>query len=93
MNIFNSLRVYAGSWAVSGSRSFTEEEIGAVAKAQVVDSQYGYSVCFFMRGGGQTYIPLSNTSSLAVGATVDLTKARLLTLSREGDDDIMRVEA
>lgn len=92
MNIFNALRVYAGKWQVKNSRSFTQEEIDSISKAQVVDSQYGYSVCFFMKGGGQTYIPLSTNSDKATGAVVDLTTAKLLTLSKEGEDDIYRVE-
>lgn len=93
MNIFNSLRVYAGKWAVSNSRDFTADEIDAVANASVVDSQYGMSVCFMMKSGGQTFIPLSTNSSLALGDDVDLTKAKLLTLHRDGDADIYRVEA
>lgn len=93
MNIFSSLRVYAEKWAVTNSRNFTEEEINAVSKAEVVDSQFGNSVCFFMKAGGQTFIPLSNSSQLSVGQAVDLKIARLLTLSREGDSDIYRVEA
>ena len=93
MNVFSSLRVYAGKWAVKATRVFSQEEIDAVDTASVVDSQYGMSVCFFMKGGGQTFIPLSNTSSLNVGDTVDLAKAKLLTLGREGEADILRVEA
>jgi len=92
MNIFSSLRVYAGKWGVSASRNFTADEIGAVQSAHVVDSQYGNSVCFLMKSGGQTFIPLSTNSTLGIGDDVDLSKAKLLTLSREGDADIYRVE-
>ena len=93
MNIFQNLRVYAGKWAVKASRSFSQDEIDAVDHASVVDSQYGMSVCFFMKGGGQTFIHLSTNSSLALGDDVDLSKASLLTLERAGDADIYRVEA
>lgn len=93
MNIFSALRVYAGKWAVKATRSFSQEEIDAVDHASVVDSQYGNSVCFFMKSGGQTFIPLSTNSSLALGDDVDLSNAKLLTLGREGDADIYRVEA
>ena len=93
MNIFSSLRVYAGKWAVSNSRSFEQDEIDAVDHATVVDSQYGSSVCFFMKSGGQTFIPLSTNSTLGLGDDVDLSKAKLLTLHRDGDADIYRVEA
>lgn len=93
MNIFSSLRVYAGKWAVKNARKFSEEEINAVDHASVVDSQYGNSVCFVMKSGGQTFIPLSTNSSLGLGDEVDLSKAQLLTLHRDGDNDIYRIEA
>lgn len=92
MNIFSSLRQYAGKWSQTGSRAFSADEISAVAKAEVVDSQYGNSVCFHMKGGGMTFIPLSSNSTLGVGESVDLAKAKLVTLSKEGEADITRVE-
>ena len=46
-----------------------------------------------MVGGGQTFIPLSQNSGKAVGDTIDLSKAKLLTLAKDGEDDIYRVEA
>ena len=91
MNIFSALRVYAGKWNLKESRSFTSDEIAAVQSATVVDSQYGQSVCFLMVSGGQTYIPLDQNSSKATGDTVDLSKASLLTLSKQGEADIYRV--
>lgn len=92
MNIFSSLQVYAGKWNLKSARKFDVEEINAVSSAEVVASQYGNSVCFFLKSGGQTYIPLSNDSTLSVGDPVDLTKAELLTLSKDGESDINRVK-
>jgi hypothetical protein len=91
MNIFSILPKYATKWCVKDTRSFTVEEIAAISNAVIVDSQYGMSVCFFMKGGGQTYIPLDQNSSKTVGETVDLTTAKLLTLGKEGESDIYRV--
>lgn len=91
MIIFSTLRVYAGKWSVKSSRNFNEEEIAAVKSATVVPSQYGNSVCFMMVGGGQTYIPLANDATVGVGESIDLTKAKLLTLGKEGESDIHRV--
>lgn len=93
MYIFSSLRLYAGKWSVKDSRSFTADEIAAVDQATVVDSQYGMSVCFFMKSGGQTYIPLDMNSSKSVGDNIDLSTAKLLTLERQGEADIYRVSA
>lgn len=86
--IINSLET---SWIVTNSRLFTSEEIAAVDRAEIVPSQYGNSVCFFMKGGGQTYIPLSEQSKLIVGDELDLKTAIIITLSRKGNDDIYRI--
>ena len=91
MNIFNNLRVYAGKWSVKGTRSFTAEEIEQVFQAVVVPAQYGNSVQFTMVGGGLTYIPLDQNSTLGSGEIVDLTKAKLVTLCKSGENDIYRV--
>lgn len=91
MNIFSTLKNYAEKWSVKSSRAFTQEEIQAVESATVVPSQYGNSVCFMMVGGGQTYIPLANDATVGVGESIDLTKAKLLTLKKGGESDINRV--
>lgn len=91
MNIFSALRVYAGKWSVKETKKFSQEEIALVDRAEVVDSQYGQSVCFFMKAGGMTYIPLDQNSSKATGDTVDLSQASLVTLSKQGEADIYRV--
>lgn len=93
MNIFDSLQNYGGKWNVVASRAFAPEEQAAVKSASVVVSDYGKSVCFLMVAGGNTYIPLSNTSNLEVGDPVDIKSAKLLTLHRDGNKDINRVEA
>ena len=92
MNIFSNLRVYAGKWSVKSSRSFTEEEQNAITSASVVPSQYGNSVCFLMASGGQTFIPLSTDSTLSVGDSVDVSQAKLLTLEKQGEADIYRID-
>ena len=91
MNIFSALKVYVGKWQVSNKRTFSDEEVNAVAKATVVDSQYGQSVCFMIKAGGQTYIPLDANSNKATDDTVDLNNAKLITLGKEGEADIYRV--
>lgn len=93
MNIFSGLQVYGGSWNVVAdkTRGFNEEEIALIERAEVVPSEYGNSVCFFMKAGGQSYIPLSRDSQLTVGDSVDITKAKLLTLHRDGSEDITRI--
>lgn len=89
-NILSSLKVYAGKWNLTDSRDFSQEEIDSIKEAVVVPSQYGNSVCFMLKAGGQAFLPLSNDSNIGVGESVDLTKAKVLTLSKDGKD-IQRV--
>lgn len=91
-NIFASLRTYAGKWAEKSRRAFSAEEVNAVSDAVVVNSNYGLSVCFMMKSGGQTFIPLSTNSTKGVGEVVDLNEASLVTLEKQGEADIVRVE-
>lgn len=93
-NVFGgSLQVYGENWQKVNERAFNAEEIAAVRSNSVVNSQYGKSVCFFLKGGGQSYIPVSKQGAdPALGSSIDLTTAKLVTLHREGDGDILRVE-
>ena len=91
MNIFSSLKIYAGKWEVKSTREFTEEEIKAVVQAVVVPTQYGNSVQFTLVGSRLAYIPLDQNSTLGPGELVDLTKAKLVTLCKSGENDIYRV--
>ena len=91
MNIFDLTPRYAEKWQVTNERAFSKEEIDSVESAKVVDSQYGLSVCFLMRSGGMTYIPLDQNSDKVTGDSVKLEEASLLTLSKRGEADIYRV--
>lgn len=91
MNIFASLKVYAGKWSEKETREFSAEEIEAIAMAVVVPSQYGNSVQFIRKEGGMSFIPLDQNSNVGIGEMIDLTKARLVTLEKEGEADIYRV--
>lgn len=92
-NVFGGLQVYGESWQKVSERAFNADEIAAVRSNSVVNSQYGKSVCFFMKGGGQTYIPLSKQGAdVALGSSIDMAAAKLVTLYRQGDGNILRVE-
>ena len=103
LNIFASLKVYAGKWApkqgmvdenghpVPNPRNLSAEEIATISSAIIVPSQYGNSVQFSRVDGGMSFIPLDKESTLGIGDTVDVTKAKLLTLCKQGEEDIVRV--
>ena len=88
---YKDILVENNGWSESGRRHFTQDEIDAVERTIVVASQYGNSVCFYFKSGGETSIPLSQFSTLTIGDSLDLKTAIIITLSRDGDDDIYRV--
>lgn len=92
MNIFNQLQSYAGKYTLKSKRSFSDEEKSAVSRAETVTSEFGISVCFFMRNGSQKYIPMSTTTSIEAGETLDINKISILVLTKENGSDILRVE-
>lgn len=91
MNLFSSLRVYGGKWAVKAVRKFTNEELALVMKARVVGSQYGNSACFFMRNGSTMYVPMSSDAKSDVGDIIKLEEAEIVTLEKAGEADIQRI--
>lgn len=91
MSIFSNLHAYGGKWSVKSSRKFSEEELSMVTKAQVVESQYGASCCFFMANGSTMYIPMSSDAKSGVGDIIDLETAEIVTLEKQGELDIQRI--
>ena len=83
--------LYAGKYLVKSIRNFSDEEIAAVESSIIEGSQNGNSVCFHMVDGGQCYIPCYKQCTKGVGESIDLTKAKIVTLGKFGDDDILRV--
>ena len=91
MNLFSGLRVYGGKWAEKASRKFTQDELALVIKAQVVESQYGNSCCFFMANGTNMYVPMSTDAKSGVGDIINLNEAEIVTLEKAGERDIQRI--
>lgn len=91
MNLFSNLRVYGGKWVQTSSRKFSAEEKALVTKAQVVESQYGNSCCFFMANGTTMFVPMSNDAKSEVGDFINLDEAEILTLEKAGEADIQRI--
>ena len=90
-SIFAKLHIDRSKWREKSRRAFTQEEINEVEYAKVVESNFGYNVCFIMKSGGNHYIPLDQSSTLGIGENVDLSKAELVIYCKSGEADIMRV--
>ena len=87
-----SIKHVSSEWIITMSRPFTEEEIMAVSSNRVVKSQYGLSVEFTMKKGGVIYIPMYGSHDDLVNVEIDLHLAEILTLSKEGEKNIYRID-
>ena len=93
MGILNALRLYRGKWQVKSVDKFDAEDAANVSSATVVPSEFGQSVCMTLKSGGSKYMPLSNTSrAVANGEEINVADCNVVTLGREGDEDIHRLE-
>ena len=92
MGFLDKLRTYAGSWSEAGREKLSKAEVAQVASATVVEGQYGLSMCFVMKAGGKKFMPLSRDSQLEEGDSVDIKSVEIITLERDGDEDIYRAD-
>lgn len=92
MGFLDKLRTYAGSWSEAGREKLSKAEVAQVESATVVEGQYGLSMCFMMKTGGKKFMPLSRDSQLEEGDSVDVKSVEIVTLERDGDEDIYRAD-
>lgn len=91
MSIFSGCKSYAGKWQVKSVSPMPQEDIEAVSSAHLVNSDYGLSVCFIMKTGNLHFIPLDQNSEGAAGDAVDVSKASVVVLGKQGEADIQRI--
>lgn len=92
MSILDKIRTYAGSWREASRDKLSKAEAASIDSIEVVEGLYGLSMCFLMKAGGKKFIPLSRDSDLEEGDSVKISSVELITLERDGDDDIYRAD-
>lgn len=92
MSILDKIRTYAGSWREASRDKLSKAEAASIDSIEVVGGQYGLSMCFLMKAGGKKFVPLSRDSDLEEGDSVKISSVELITLERDGDDDIYRAD-
>lgn len=90
-SIFKSFKTYAESWKVVDVTKFEEDDVQEISQAEVIESEFGYSVCFTLRSGGKKYIPLEKESPAGLGDIIDVRKATIITLAKQGRENIHRI--
>ena len=93
MNIFSRLK-YWTPWTISDKRNLTQEEKDTVENAEIVESDFGMSVCFTLFNGETSKVPLSTVSNSKahIGDIVDLDSISIITLHNDYDEEIHRIE-
>ena len=81
----------SGNWQKVAEHPLTQEERSCVLRAEIVDSEYGPTCCFFLTTGQRAHYPVATSSKLKVGDEVDLDKVKIITLYRFGGQ-IKRLE-
>ena len=100
MGFLDSLTSYGvGKWEVTDRELLSKFDASGfknIKKAEVTEKTQTWgtsvAVCLFMKDGGTKYIPLSTESTLEVGDEVNLKSIEVLTLSKDGEDDIYRAD-
>lgn len=82
---------YGGKWIPKSISHVVKDELDLIVKADVVASRYGLSVRFLWRDGRTSYIPLYECSDLVIGDSINMKEAKVLSLRRNGYDDIFRI--
>lgn len=91
-DLFNGLKAYAGSWKVVSVRSLNIIEKCLIRKAKIIDSDYGYSCCFFTKLGTKKIIPMDKDyTAKGVGDLLDIDRIEIVKYVRDGDSPINRV--
>ena len=86
MDLFASTQEFAG-WKPCGSQRLTESSLyPEVSHIEVAETaEYGNTMCFFMKSGGQRRIFLSRDCNLEAGDRVNPETVNLLQFERNGE--------
>lgn len=92
LGIITDYPYFNNGWFEKYSYNLSSEEQAMVAKAQVIDSEFGHNCCFFMKDGTTIYTPMSTDSTHnSIGDLLDLTTLEVVVLEKEGETDIERI--
>lgn len=94
MSLFSSVKTFGGSWTVASQEKLTAAEKKQIKSAVVKEAEHGPYVCFMMKGGQMRNIFAGRDSQdLVGGEEVNLNSVEILELERDGDENLIRIEA
>lgn len=83
-------KLYGGSWSLKSTENLLTVD-SSIKSGVVTEGTYGLQVCCTLIDGRTGYVPLSRASKLVAGEEFPIANAKVLTLSKDGEDDIIRV--
>ena len=84
-------KLYGGSWSLKSTEKLLAVD-NTIKSGVVVEGNFGKQVCFTLISGEKGYLPLSRDSKLEAGEEFPIADAKVLTLSKSGEADIIRVQ-
>ena len=83
------LKVYGESWNLVSSQKLGKEDVEGISGAYITSSEYGPSVCMYLKSGGTCYLSVDRDSEEKakenMGKSIDLIGLTLKKLERDGD--------
>ena len=83
-------KLYGGSWSLKSTEKLSAVE-PTIKSGVVTEGKFGKQVCFTLTSGETGYTALSRDSKLEIGEEFPIANASVQTLSKSGEDDILRV--
>lgn len=91
IELFNHKKESIGKWRCKAEVEIAPEDKEMFSSAKVVSSEYGKSVCFFLKRGGQEYLPINNLNELNIGDYVNLDTVLLQVFGKQNECDVLVV--
>lgn len=83
-------KLYGGSWSLKSTEKLLSVD-NSIKSGVVTEGKFGKQVCFTLVSGETGYAPLSRDSKLEIGEEFPVANASVQTLTKSGEDDIIRV--
>lgn len=92
MSILSNIQQYGAAYELISQSKLSKEDIKAIHKIAIVDSQFGPSMCFFTVNGTKQFIPLDKNSNLQINQSVNPEDVIIKELGGVGKQTIYRAD-
>lgn len=83
-------KVYGDSWTVKSTNPMPKEVADQIKEVTCVAGDYGLQLCFHLKRGGQIYKKPSQDANFVEGQVIDPQELTVITLTKSGEEDIVR---